>query len=242
MITREQATAIANGDDPQDPPGETESAAGLLEFVKTVKGSKKREDIVKVYMVDIEDVIYRVFNEVVYKQGAKTSRRRTVTLGRDGNTINIVLFDRLSEQIDDEGFERGCRMVARNASLDVLKESLLGTKNTAVSRLSPSGSAITDFSKLHEGDKNVDILGRVIEVSPVRYVTQIGRNGQTPVSDCRLTDSRNSIDVNLWGSSALIVERMHVNDTVKIEFCSVRNLGAKLQISANDLSRVLIMR
>ena len=234
MITMEQASAIASGETlPAHSEGST-SVAGLLEFIKAMRGAKNREDTAKLYTVNIEDTIYRVFNEI---EGAS---RRTVTLGRVGSTINVVLTDRLSSIVDERGFERGDLMAIRGASLDIVNERLIGTKSTTLSRTRRSNLGITDFSLLKESDRNIDIVGKVGEIGPLRYVNRLGSSGQIAVADCKLTDTLNYIDVTLWGSSALLSKKMHVNDFIKIEFCSIRSVESKLQVNANELSRVLI--
>lgn len=236
MITREQALSIANGEDPAAHPEGSTNVAGLLEFIKAMRGAKRSEDAAKLYTVNIEDTVYRIFNEV------EGSSRRTVTLGRVGSTINAMLTDRLSSIVDERGFERGDLMAIGGASLDIVNERLVGTKSTTLSRTRRSNLGITDFSMLKESDRNIDIVGKVTEIGPLRYVNRLGASGQIAVADCKLTDTVNYIDVTFWGTSALLSKRMHVDDFIKIEFCSIRDVESKLQVNAGELSRVLISK
>ena len=234
MITKEQAYAIANGEEPSAHLEGFTNVQGLLEFMKAVRGAKSSEDATKLYTVHIEDTIYRIFNE---EEGCS---KRTVTLGRLGSTINALFADRLSAVVDERGFERGDLIAVRGATLDIASERLVGTMKTTISRSRRSNLGITNFSLLKESDRNIDIVGKVSEIGPLRYVNRLGSSGQIAVADCKLTDTSDYIDVTLWGSSALLSKKMHVNDFVKIEFCSVRGIEPKLQINANELSRVLI--
>lgn len=234
MITMAQASAIASGVAPLSHPEGSTSVQGLLEFIKAVRSAKSSEDATKVYTVSIEDTLYRIFNEL---EGAS---RRTVTLGRVGSTINVILSGALSSAVDERGFERGDLMLVRGASLDIVNERLVGTRGTTLSRARRSNLGITDFSKLKDGDKNIDIVGKVVEIGRLRQVSRLGIAESIAVADCRLSDTSDYIDVTLWGSSAMLTERMRVNDFIKIEFCSVRSTGSKLQVNANELSRVLV--
>ncbi len=235
MITREQASAIANGGDLQSNSDRCISVEGALEFIKAVRGAKESADAAKIYTVNLEDIVYRIFNEV-----GDTSRR-TVTLGREGSTINIAVSDRLSSAIDERGFERGDLVSVIGASLDILGERLVGTKSTTIVRMRRSRSGVTDFSTLKDGDRNIDIIGRVAELGQLRSVSRLG-GGSVAAADCRISGREGSAEVTLWGSNALLTRNMHVGDFIKIEFCSVRSTEPKLQVNANELSRVLIHR
>lgn len=234
MITMEQASAIASGGAPMSHSEGSTSVQGLLEFIKAIRSAKSSEDAAKVYTVNIEDTVYRIFNEL---EGAS---RRTVTLGRIGSTINVILSGVLSSAVDERGFERGDLMLVRGASLDIVNERIVGTKGTTLSRTRRSNLGITDFSKLKDGDKNIDIVGKIVEIGQLRQVSRLGIAEPVAVADCRLSDTSDYIDATLWGSSAILTKRMHISDFIKIEFCSVRSIESKLQVNANELSRVLI--
>ncbi len=233
MITREQAAAIANGDGLHASPGGYISVEGILEFIKAVRGAKRSEEAAKLYTVNIEDTVYRIFNEI------ENASRRTLTLGRTGSTINIVVSDKLSSAIDERGFERGDLVSVIGASLDILGERLVGTKSTTMVRMRRSRSGITDFSTLKDGDRNIDIIGKVTEIGQLSSVSRLG-GGNVAVAECRISGQEGSAEVTLWGSSAMLTKRMRVGDLVKIEFCNVRSVEPKPQINANELSRVLI--
>ena len=232
MITREQALAMANGGEVDKGNNRATSVAGLIKLMKAARSN----DAAKPYSVDVEDTVYRVFNEVSHG----SSSRRTVTLGNVGSTVNLSLAGSLSSIVDSRCIERGDVVMVRNASLDMATERLVGTRDTIISRRRPAFSGVTDFSKLRYGEKNIDVLGRVLEIGKVRHVSGLSASGQVAVADCKLADSRSAIVATMWGSSALACERMHAGDFVKIEFCSVSGIDSSLQVHAGDLSRVLV--
>ena len=88
--------------------------------------------------------------------------------------------------------------------------------------------------------KNIDIIGKVTEISVIRYLKQ--QNKDITVSDFMIVNSASSIRVSAWGSSALITERMSVNQYVRIEFCNIIERNDLLEIQANDISRILILK
>ncbi len=236
MITREQASTIANGAD--DPPGESISVAGLREFIRAAKSKGKVQES---YKVTIEDNVYRVFNEVRQKAGLRDFGKRTLTLGNEGETINITLSDRVSSQVDVFGVERGDILLVKDATFVAARDELKSERLTTISRMRQSLSGIADYSKM-EDSRNVDVIGKVTEIYPLRYVNQIGKQGQTPVADCKITDMRNTANVTLWGSCALLAARMNIGDFIKIEFCAARLVDSKVYIQASDLSRILISK
>lgn len=232
MITRGQATALVDGS-----PDMILNVSGLLDFIKLSRNKKDRKDT---YTVSVEDKVYRVFNEVRYKSGLGESCRRTVTLGSEGTTINITLSGALSDQIDTSAIERGDKVMIKDASLVTVREELNGDKLTTIPKVGRSSSGIIDYSRITSDLKNIDIVGKVTEIGTLQYVNQLGRTGQVPVASCRITDMKNTADVALWGSCALLAARINVNDFIKIEFCSAYLSNSIVRIQASDLSRVLI--
>src|SRR5208283_4668204 len=108
-----------------------------------------------------------------------------------------------------------------------------------ISRIAPTRhETITDYSTLKDGLKNFDIIGKVIEIGPLRHVNGLGA-GQTAVSDCVITDMKTSVGVSMWGSSAIETTRIKVNDFVKMEFCSARMRNDSITLYASDLSRIV---
>jgi hypothetical protein len=88
--------------------------------------------------------------------------------------------------------------------------------------------------------KNIDIIGKVVEISPIRHVSALSNGDAIAVAGCVLSDLSNTVGVSLWESSALATASMHVNGFAKIEFCSSRVRNEKIEVYANNLSRVVV--
>ncbi len=250
MITREQAKALldnratakasAADQNPDKIPEDITNAVGLLEFVEM---NRRRgmvgRSITDAFTVNVRDSVYRIFNPSSYSSQGVQSERRTVVLGTEGFTIKLSLR-RLSALMDSGAFERGDTMLVSNALLDMQNCELKEGKGTSVRRLAPTRlESVIDYSVLTEGMKNIDIIGKIVEVSPIRHVSAL--SGTTiPVTDCVMSDQSNTIGVSLWESAALASASMHVNDFMKIEFCNIRTRNEKLEVYAGNLSRVVV--
>ena len=74
-------------------------------------------------------------------------------------------------------------------------------QNTVINKVSPTKAVpITDYSTIKEELRKVDVLGRIVEISPIRHVTRLGKEGQIAVASCVITDSNNIIDASFWGN------------------------------------------
>ncbi|MGC8648872.1 MAG: hypothetical protein ACP5UN_01475 [Candidatus Micrarchaeia archaeon] len=207
-----------------------------IEFINTKRnimiGDNKEEGN---YIIDIKDVVYRIFNpqESKLKKGIK----RTLVLGYEGATINFVVHNKLSDFIDVNIIERGDTIFIRKALLDIKQNLLYDQKSTLISKIAPTTNKIYVVSELSAGMRGIDVIGRITEIGAIKYVSGLG-NEQVAVASAKLSLNDKSVDVSLWGSSALATTKMNLNDFVKIEFCNVRNKFDKLEIIANDYSRV----
>ncbi len=231
FITKEQAEFILQGDAGilQQPP-KRRSAASAKEL--SGMSDKERADT---EVMNIKDYIYRIFNQV--SNGREL--RRTVILGEEGTTIPFELHGRMSEFIDINAFERGDFVSISNAMFDYSNGVLRSLQGTMINRITPSSiAAITDFSSISSEARRVDMSGRLTEINPIRHVSRLG-GGSTPMAFCSISDSKVTLGVSFWGSSALATESLKPNDIVKIEFCDIRLRDGKPFVSVNDDSRVL---
>ena len=150
-------------------------------------------------------------------------------------------LQRLSPLMDSAAFERGDTVLVSNALLDLRNGELKEGEGTSMSRFAPTKmESIVDYSVLTEGMKNVDIIGKIAETSPVRQVNALSNGSTIAVADCVISDLDRTISVSLWESSALAIANAHVNDFVKIEFCSTRIRNEKIEVYASNLSRVVV--
>ena len=249
MISKEDAIKIMNGEislnleENNEQPkiqkqqiNDITDARSTIAFINTKKTTLNANDKNTTnYIVDIKDVVYRIFNPMESK--LKKGIKRTIVLGYEGSTINLVVHNKLSDFIDVNAIERGDTIFIRNAVLDIKQSLLYDQKNTIISKISPTNNKIYAVSELSAGMRGVDVIGRITEIGTIKYVSALG-NDQVAVASAKLSLNNVSVDVSLWGSSALATTRMNLNDFVKIEFCNVRSKFDKLEIIANDYSRV----
>jgi hypothetical protein len=249
FITKEQAEFILKGENGAEPKSRTDarkSSMSVKELIGSIPPKKpqaKMSDSLEgnESLVNIKDSVYRIFNSSTTQVNGKETIRRTVILGEEGSTIALSVRDKLSEFIDVNAFERGDLVIVNNALFDSSKLELRSSPNTIINRASPSVSTvISDYSTVKEEKRKVDIVGRVVEISPIRYVTTLGKSGQVAVASCIITDSTNMMDASFWGSSAIKTTGFKPNDFIKVEFCDIRMRDGKLQVYATDDSRVAI--
>lgn len=207
-----------------------------MNVVSLLKASALDGDI-----VSIEDKIYRIFNKITINNGNIQRIRRIVVLGDEGKTITTVLWDKNCNFIDSMLIQRGDRVSI--SSLKVKKSNdeieLTNTAGTYIVKTSPSYNFRSNFSEFIGNEKNIDILGRILSISPIRYFKDLDGK-QSGVSECSITDGTTEAHVTMWRSSSTYSSDMHPGMYVKIEFASVKILDEKIEITASDTSRILI--
>ncbi len=253
MITREQAKELLNKSSaanlsaadtsPDKPPEDITNVVGVLEFVEM---HRKRGMLgglgADVFTVNLRDSVYRIFNPTSYAHQGVQAERRAVVLGTEGFTIKLVLR-RLSLLIDSGAFERGDTIHVSNVLLDMQNCELKEGKNTSVRRIAPTRlESVIDYAVLTEGMKNIDVIGKVVEVSQIRRIDALSSSATIAVADCVISDRNSQINVSMWESSALASSNIHANDFVKIEFCSTRIRNGKLELYAGNLSRIVVSK
>ncbi len=223
---------------------DTTDVKSIIEFINTkrskiLSGFDNKENMQneESYIVNVEDEVYRIFNAAPTKNSKII--RRTIVLGHEGSSINLIVHNKLSDFVDVNSIERGDTILVKGAKLDIKQSMLFDQKNTLILKLLPSKHKIYNITELNENMRNIDVIGRVTEISPIKYVNGLG-NDQIAVANCIISLNKESINVSLWGSSALATAKMNLNNYIKIEFCNVRKRADKLEIIANDYSRVLI--
>lgn len=234
MITPSQAQElIASGNLSSYPHNkDVNNVQTLLQFIETNKDRQTSQ----FYSVNIQDSVYRVFNPI--------SKRRMMVLGREGATAKLALIGKLSDTVDSDCIERGDTVLINGAILDTKAEELMADRDTAISKVSSvrPQNFFADYSQLKDGMRNIDILGKVVEIGEIRQVSRLGNAGQVPVIDCVITDGKTTARLSLLESSAFLAVQLKVNDPVKIEFCNVRINADRVEIYANSLSRLLSNR
>ncbi len=243
MITRSMAESMASSPDSESEikadsarRNDTTDAAGIIQFAgmkrKVGMSLNRSEDA---YTVNVEDTVYRVFNSGDRGKGI----RRDIVIGREGATIRIILHGKIAEQIDTEKVCRGDKVLIRNVVLDPATMDLESRPDTSLMMTTQAKAKTVPLQELREGMKNVDISGKLAEVGILKQVSKLSGNGTVAVVNCTIRDADSPVSLILWESSANIASKMVPNDTVRIEFCSVRSKNGLIEIVANEYSRVL---
>ncbi|MGC8587176.1 MAG: hypothetical protein ACP5K9_02720 [Candidatus Micrarchaeia archaeon] len=226
MISRGMANAIADGE------GSGKNVKiGVGELISSSELPQS---------VDIEDNVYRVFNKW-QAHGSKNNYYRRMVLGSEGNTVNVTLWGAHSDLADSLPIERGDTIVASNLTVRKWQGSieLASTASTSFSRVKYSSTGITDYSKIAPGSKEIDIIGKIVEVGTAHsFTTLSGRQGS--VSDCIITDGKLTMRVVLWDSSSYYANSMKPGSYVKIEFAIAKQAAGATEIHAGNNSRVLV--
>ncbi len=245
FITKEQAEKILKDDNAFNSdvfaPKKTTNVKQILDYLGKERNEKDENAVMEnARAFNVRDRIYRIFNPSTVNAGGRETTRRKVVLGEEGSTMQLNLRDNLSDFMDINAFERGDTVSVNNVLIDHKNIELISGYGTAINRISPSKiAAITDYSAVKEEMRKVDVIGRLVEISPIRHVSRLGASGQMAVASCTITDTMNIVDVSLWGSSAIKSAALKTNDFIKIEFCDIKSREGKLQVYANDYSRIL---
>ncbi len=214
---------------------------GTKSYQKLTVDLLLKHEVVDGSIVNIEDKVYRVFNKIKMEINGTPRIKRVVVLGAEARTVSISLWDKNCNFIDSMLIQRGDSVSI--SSLKVRKVSddieLSSTSGTYISRVVPSYNFKSNFSELSENERNIDIMGRILSVSPIRYFKDLDGK-QSGVSECSITDGKTEAHVTLWRSSSGYSTDMHPGAYIKLEFVSVKKIDDKLEITATDASRILI--
>ncbi len=243
VIGSRQAAEVARPEGAAERVGKSDAKA-ITDFMNSrrseFQGGSATAPDKKSYYADVEDVIYRIFNMTTFR--TKDNREvdmRIVVLGPEGSTVRFVARGAMAGYVDAQGFERGDKVLIKDALIDTARSELKSISGTSIAKLDGPGSQFLRVSDIDKEMRNVDIVGKVASVYPVRRISR--ENGSSvAVSSITIADAESTIDASLWGSSALATAAIGANDYIKLEFCTVRERYGRLEVYANDLSRVLV--
>ncbi len=228
MISMKSAEGIAEGRIPRRKTGVGEIAAG-----KVSDGE----------IVDIEGEVYRVFNKIKFEKDGKAQYRRTIVIGDRSANIRAILWGAKAELPDYLPVERGDRIGMDRMRVRRFEDSyeLSGIGESMIRRIEPCKQCITDFSYISEDAREIDVAGRLVSVGQPKYFNGLGGK-KGSVADCSITDGKTILRLVLWDSSSEIASEMHPGGYVKAEYVSAKKTDAGIELSASDLSRILIKR
>ncbi|MCL5094960.1 MAG: hypothetical protein M1168_03190 [Candidatus Marsarchaeota archaeon] len=190
-------------------------------------------------IIDVEDIIYRIFNplKIENKDKTKILIKRTIIIGNENSTVKANFYNRYSQLVDELCFERGDVILIKNILLDNKTNELKTIQKTVINKTKPTQYKAVRFDLLKGYEKNIDVIGKVIEIGPLKH--NVINNTDLVSCYCILTDFTKQIFVSLFGSAALaITYNINLNDFIKIEFCNSGQKNNNIQIIANDYSRI----
>ena len=198
---------------------------GIAKYIGSTKPQEANalsSNAIEAQRINVRDRIYRIFNpQITNIKGTETPR--TIILGEEGSTVALSLREKLSDLIDMNAFERGDTVMVSNVVLAAENAEIRPTQSTVINKMSPSRfGVVNDYSRINEEMRRVDVIGRTLEISPIRHVSRLGNGGQIAVASCVMTDSVNVIDASFWGLLAMATTPMRANEVIKIEFCDIR--------------------
>ncbi|MGB9732557.1 MAG: hypothetical protein ACPLYE_01535 [Candidatus Micrarchaeales archaeon] len=191
-------------------------------------------------VVDIEGNVYRIFNPRRFEKDGKERHVRTLILGDGEKSIRVALWDKASALADIMPIERGDKINASNLLLKkgLTELELSSRQNTFFTRVSISNTGIGDFSMLKIGDKDIDVLAKIVEIGSTKYFED--QNGkQRKVVRCVITDGLANMNAAFWDSSCDYIVSAHPGDFIKIEFCSIKDNNG-MEVNAGNFSRIIV--
>ncbi len=126
-------------------------------------------------------------------------------------------LSQLSGLISEEG---AAHIVANELGVKLIDTSNLKVKN------------------LNSGMKNIDILGKVLQVYELREFDKDGRKGK--VANFLIADETGTLRVVLWNDQAENLKKINSGDIIKIQSGYVRENQGRMEIHLNDYSKIKI--
>ncbi|MFN4133238.1 MAG: OB-fold nucleic acid binding domain-containing protein, partial [Candidatus Hadarchaeales archaeon] len=103
----------------------------------------------------------------------------------------------------------------------------------------PLPAGCVKISEIKEGMEDVDVLGRVVNVGPIKsFEMEGGEEGK--VASIVISDGEKWIRVSLWGEWAEFAPQLKPGDAVKLENASVKvGLGNRVELSLGAGGRII---
>ncbi len=228
LISRKTAELIATR-------GETivRRKARIPEIISGIPGCNK--------IGAIEGKVERVLGRFSMGKDGDKIFRRSIILEEDGSSIVITLWGKHAELPDSIPIRRGDTVEIRNLSLRELENDyvLESTIGTCITRTSKGSMAITDFSSLRYGDKDVDVGGKLVMVENAMATS----SGKMPEArSIIVSDGKLEARIVVWGFQSSCVEEIGIHSTIIAESVSVKRGESEIEINAGSSSRILVLK
>ena len=94
------------------------------------------------------------------------------------------------------------------------------------------------INELQDGDRKVDVEGKVIQKSETREVRSRWTNETYRVADATIEDETGTIKLTLWNEQ---VDQVNVDDRVKIENGYIKSFRGELQLNSGKYGTLTVM-
>ncbi|MEM3661290.1 MAG: hypothetical protein QXG73_00440 [Candidatus Micrarchaeaceae archaeon] len=205
-----------------------------------ISASSVPENIAEGSVVDLDGKVIKVLNKTAVQGGGAGNYFRLMLLGEERNPVRVVLWRKYADLVDNMLIERNDNILAKALSVKKWQDSteFSTTSATFFFRTKPALGGISDFSQLSSGMKNIDIIAKLLSIGSVHYFTDL-KSRQRGVVRCAITDGAIEMPLVLWGLSSGYAAVLHPGNYIKVEYASVKNGNASLEIHADDYSRIL---
>ncbi|MEM2341773.1 MAG: OB-fold nucleic acid binding domain-containing protein [Candidatus Bathyarchaeia archaeon] len=92
--------------------------------------------------------------------------------------------------------------------------------------------------ELRDGMRKVSLVAKVLEISEPREVTSRFSGETFRVADAIIGDETGTIKLSLWNEQ---IERVNVNDTIKIENGYVRSFRGERQLNVGKYGKLTVL-
>ncbi len=200
---------------------DVEVAPQPLQLTKILQLNEKSRN------VNLLCTVKRAYALRTFERNGKKGSVVNMVVEDDSGMMRLVLWNRDAESVEKGNIEKGDTVDIRNA---YVKPSLVGGIEL---HLGLSGSIrrsaahekkeakLLKLKDLSDGAQDVEVVARVLELGKR---TEFERNGKMgSVSSCLVGDDTATMRLALWDANSLALERLKVNDIVKVENGYVRN-------------------
>ena len=189
--------------------------------------------------INVRARIERIYALRTFERNGRAGSVTNIVLRDESGSARLVLWDSEAEKVEQGGLERGDEIEILNA---VVKKGLEGPEihlgTTGSIKRIGAGGARSKISALSEGNE-FDVVARVLEVG---RRSEFERNGKrSSVAWCRIGDETGTVRLILWEPHSAAVEKMKVNDVVKVENGFARKgFGEELELHVGGSGRLLL--
>ncbi len=192
--------------------------------------------------VNIEDMVYRIFNKVPSNPGTSSYSYRKIVIGAEPSCITMTLWNRHADYMDQMEITAGSALRITNARLlaNGKEPELSSTSGTVFTLVNRHRVVLTELSALKPGQRGLTIFSKILAMGKHGKERRGGR--ELNVFYATLSDGKTEMPASFIGSSSETASESSAGSSVIIENCAVSGLTVAAGVVAGEHSRVLIKR